>query len=396
LRVAASPPSHSPNSSPPSAPPTATGAPGGAAASPYAPWSPNPSPDGPLAPQAAPPLTGTQEAAPLNTTPFTAAVGSASALGTLSTWFPAVLLAVIALALLMIPARMLAGTLAGARVGVSAGVGAGAGAVAPIRSARLFGRNRSRNEYDQAPVLHPPAPWLSTAAGALVATVLITFAGPIATADAYFRVVPAVLLALAVVGAVAVAVPLLAARRCAGVKAAAAFAPYTLVLVAAASAVSRVLELQPTLLYGVIVVVTVAGGSAAVRGWLAALQIGSLAVLAALGWLVLDQLPMVDSTLTAFASEFVNAVVLVAIGSAGVLLLPLGSLPGRAILRWSKGLWLLIALAVETVLFAIVVPIEHLASHEAGTLAFAIGALTFAAISVSAWLWQRFIAPALR
>jgi len=395
LRVTASvpsasapgPSSTSSNAAVPSAPPSSFGAPGGSAGVPAAPWTAVPSPGSPPPPNAAQPPSAPMTI-PLTMTPFTAAVRSVSGLDSLSTWLPAALLALIALVLLVIPARLLAGAVAGAR--------ADAGRAAAINPLLLFGRNRGRYEYDQAPALRTPPPWVTTAAAAFCATALITFAGPIATADAYFRVVPAVFLALGVVGAVAVGVPLLAARRAAGATATAAFAPYTLVLVAAASAVSRVLQLQPTLLYGVIVVVTVVTGSTAVRGKLAAMQLGSLAVLAAFGWLTLDLLPTVDSALAAFASEFVNATVLVAIGSAGVLLLPLGSLPGRAILRWSRGTWLLIAIAVETLLFAILVPIQDLATRQTGTLAFAIGTLAFAAISISAWLWQRYIAPALR
>ncbi len=397
LRVTTSaPPGSGPASGPsstssnpvlPSAPPSSPGAPGGSATVQAPPWTTVPSPGSPPAPGAAQPPAAPQ-VVPLTTTPFTAAVRSVSGLDTLSTWLPAALLALIALALLVIPARLLAGAVAGAR--------ADAGRAAAIYPLRLFGRNRGRYEYDQAPALRTPPPWVTTAAAAFYATALITFAGPIATADAYFRVVPAVFLALGVVGAVAIGVPLLAARRAAGTTATAAFAPYSLMLVAAASAFSRVLQLQPTLLYGVIVVVTVVTGSAVVRGKLAALQLGSLAVLAALGWLVLDLLPGADTVTTAFVSEFVNATVLLAVGSAAVLVLPLGSLPGRAILRWSRGIWLLIAIAIETLLFAILVPIQDLATHRTGTLALAIGTLVFAAISISAWLWQRYIAPALR
>lgn len=383
---ASSSPLLSPNSATPSAPPTSLAAPGGSAGLPSAPWTTVPSPGSPPAPKAAPPAAIPPESVPLVRTPFTAAVRSVSEIDTLTMWLPAALLALIALALLVIPARLLAVAVAGVR--------ADAGRTASIRSLRLFGRNRSRNEYDRVPELRTPTPWVTVAAAAFIATALITFAGPITTAGAYFRVVSAVFLSLGIVGSVAAGVPLLASRRVAGASTTAAFAPYTLVLVAAASATSRVLQLQPTLLYGVIVAVTVVGGSTAVRGKLAALQIGSLAALAALGWLLLDLLPTADTALTAFVSEFVNATVLVAIGSAGILLVPLGSLPGRALLRWSKGIWLLIAIAVDTLLFAILVPIQDLASHEAGALAITIGLLSFAAISVSAWLWQRYIAPA--
>jgi hypothetical protein len=352
-----------------------------APASPSAPDTGSPAPSAPKEPgRTVPP---TDDFAP-SLTPLTAAVHPVAQLGTLFDWIRSGILALIALALLAIPARMLAGTVATARAGSNA------------RGWSLFGRNQAKHEFEEAPDVHAPAQWVVPAAGLLAATALVTLSSPVENQLAYLRMSLAVLGALLVVGALAVAVPRVAARRFANVSTATAFVPYTLLLVAAASAISRLLELQPALLFGVVAMVTVTAGSAAARGKIAAITVGSLTALAAIGWLAIGVLPEPNTAVAAFTAEFVNAVVLVAIGSAAVLMLPLGTLPGRMILRWSWGIWLAGAVAVDTVLFAILVPIGRLNTSGTGTILFAVCTIGFAAISSSVWLWQRYIAPALR
>jgi hypothetical protein len=350
-------------------------------ASPPAPDTGSPAPSAPKDPgRSVPPADGFTP----NLTPLTAAVHPVAQVGTLFDWIRAGILALIALALLAIPARMLAGTVASARAGSNS------------RGWTLFGRNQAKDEFEEAPDVHAPARWIVPPSGVLAATALVTLSSPVENQLAYLRMSLAVLGALLVVGVLAVAVPRVAARRFANVSATTAFVPYTLLLVAAASTISRLLELQPALLFGVVVMVTVTTGSAAAAGRIAAITIGSLTSLAALGWLAVGVLPAPNTAVAAFTAEFVNAVVLVAIGSAAVLMLPLGTLPGRMILRWSWGIWLAGAVAVDTVLFAILVPIGRLNSSGTGTIAFAVGTIGFAAISISVWLWQRYIAPALR
>jgi hypothetical protein len=305
-------------------------------------------------------------------------VGSVDVLGN---WLSAAVLALLALVLLAIPARMLAGSIPS--------VGAHGSRWS------IFGRNRARSEYDQAPAVRARSSWAVSAAGLIAATALVTFSEPVDSQSAYPRVAVAVLAALIVVGVVALAVPLGVARRMRGLAVTMSFAPYTLLIVAAASGISRVLQLQPALLYGVVIVATVTTGTVLARASVALLQVGALAVLAGAGWLTIGLLPPSDTTAGAFLAEFVNATVLIAIGSAAVLLLPLGTLPGRAIVRWSRGGWLAFAVAVDTVLFAILVPAQNASSGGPGAIIFAVCTIAFAAISASVWLWQRYIAPAL-
>lgn len=369
----------------PSSPPSESASPPGDSSTPtHPPSSPDTGSPAPTAPKGPGGTVPPSDGFVPHLTPLTAAVQPVAQLGTLFDWMRAGILALVALALLAIPARMLAGTVATARAG------------SHTSGWRLFGRNHAKAEFDEAPDVHAPAPWIVPAAGLLAATALVTLSSPVDDQIAYLRMSVAVLAALAIVGAIAIVAPRLAARRLAGVGVATAFAPYTLLLVAAASVVSRALELQPALMYGVIAMVTVTTGTAAARGKIAAITVGSLAALAAVGWLVIGILPAPNTVVTAFTAELVNAVVLVAIGSAAVLMLPLASLPGRVILRWSWGIWLAAAVAVDTVLFAILVPIGRLSTSGTGTVLFAVCTIGFAAISVSVWLWQRYIAPALR
>jgi hypothetical protein len=315
---------------------------------------------------------------------LTAAVQSVAQVGTVFDWLRAAILALIALALLAVPARLLAGMVATAR------------AESTQQRWSLFGRNQAKAEYDQAPDVRAPAPWVVPAVGILAATALVTLASPVATELAYARMSLAVLCALLVVCAVAVFVPRLVAQRIFGASVRTAFTPYTLLIVAAASAVSRVLELQPSLLFGVVITVGVTTTVAAVRGKIAVITVAALAALAAIGWLLVGILPPPNTVMTAFTAELVNAVVLIAIGSAAILMLPLGTLPGRAIFGWSRGIWLAVAVAIDTMLFAILVPIGRLNTSGTGTVVFAVCTIGFAAISISVWLWQRYIAPSLR
>jgi len=377
----ATPPVPAPSSSPSdgATPPGNTATPS-APASPSAPGTGSPAPTAPSGPGGS---TPGGDLAP-SLTPLTAAVQPVAQLGELGDWVRAGIFALIALALLAVPARLLAGTLATARADSGA------------RAWKLFGRNHAAAEFDEAPDVHAAAPWIVPAAGLLATTAIVALASPVSSQFAYLRMSLAVLAALLIVAVVSIAAPIAAARRFPGVTTATAFAPYMLLLVAAASVISRILQLQPTLLFGVIIVVTVTSGARAARGKIAAIHIGALTVLAAVGWLVIGVLPSPSTALAAFTAEFVNAVVLIAIGSAAVLMLPLGSLPGRAILQWSRGVWLGVAVAVDTVLFAILVPIGRLNSSGAGTILFAVFTIGFAAVSVSVWLWQKYIAPALR
>ncbi|WP_431247818.1 hypothetical protein [Leifsonia xyli] len=93
--------------------------------------------------------------------------------------------------------------------------------------------------------------------------------------------------------------------------------------------------------------------------------------------------------------ELVNALALTGIGSAAVMLLPLGGLAGRAIVQWSRWLWGGLSLVVYTVLFALLLPIASLVERGVGLIVIIGLAVGFAAASVAVWLWERFVAPAL-
>jgi hypothetical protein len=178
--------------------------------------------------------------------------------------------------------------------------------------------------------------------------------------------------------------------------------PRSLVLVAAAVIVSRVLDLQPALLFGLLMGAVAAPRASAgmvriAHGRLAAAQIAGLAGVGVLAWLALGPLPDPSDPFTAFGTELADAITLLAVGSAAISLVPVGGLAGRAIFLWSRRVWGALSLAVYTVLFALLLPVQALwkagsAGHP--SILLVVGVVAFAALSVAFWLWERFVEPA--
>jgi len=127
---------------------------------------------------------------------------------------------------------------------------------------------------------------------------------------------------------------------------------------------------------------------------LASVRAASLIGLAVLGWFVLGVLPTAAQFGTALAAEIVNTLVLAAIGSAVLILVPIGHTSGRSILVWSPLAWVALTLGALTVMFGVLSPVVAAWQSE-GTIALLwVAAAGFAALSCGAWAWQRFVAPA--
>jgi hypothetical protein len=116
-------------------------------------------------------------------------------------------------------------------------------------------------------------------------------------------------------------------------------------------------------------------------------QIGVLTVLAVAAWLVLGSLGTADGFWPSAIHELLSAVCLAGLGSALLLLLPVLSLPGRAILEWSPAIWL--GTTIVVALLAGVV----LTGENFPVLLMAGGALAIAIVSVGTWGWSRFSQP---
>lgn len=388
-------PATAPSAASPSSPssPPAQAAPG--AAPPGAPEAPSASPSSPQGPMTAAPAPGapppTGGAAPptgpaarwLTSAPFASTVAPTLAPAAFPGWVRSLLLAAVAVLLLALPARLLAGTLARGRA-----VGA---------RARLFGRNRplAVPVEDETGEASASPRWLAVGTLLIATAAIVTLSSTASDQSAYLRLLAAAAVAVALVNAAWGLIGMRAARHLVGRAVSLIFAPRALVIVAACALLSRAAGLNPALLFGLVVGVA-AGGTASglARGRLAAVQLAGLSLLGVLAWMLTTALPTASGPFSAFAAEVTNAVAIVSVGSAAVSLLPIGRLAGRAVFAWSRPIWLGLSLAVGTVFFALLVPVGALWSAGSGGILLGAASLGFAALSVALWLWVRYIEPA--
>lgn len=382
---------------------SASSTPEGSAAVPGGPSQPSPTPG---ATTQAPNTTKPESTvAPAVAGEWNTPTGFASALGSsdADTPFPllqAALLAVGALLLIVVPLRMLAGTISRTRSGRS-----------PWRMPSLVGRNRVREEFEVAPSLHVN-PWLRGGAALLAAATFVMLSGPVEDQPAYLRLLIAVIIGLIVVNAVAILVPLWWSSRVLRLRGSVTILPRYLLLIAAAAIASRLFDIHPALLFGLLGSVTLSAhtdadgladarvsaphATPAQRGELAAVRVGALAAVAILAWSLGSLLPGASDFLTSLAAETVNTIVLAAIGSAVLILVPLGHTSGQRVLAWSPLIWTGLTIVAYGILFAALAPMITQLQRDGTAPALWITAATFAALCASAWAWQRFVAPTQR
>ncbi|MBF4634620.1 hypothetical protein ITJ38_09425 [Agreia pratensis] len=315
--------------------------------------------------------------------------GMQPAFGTSSSidWTLALGIGLAMVAFLAVPARLLAGTLRGLRAEPGP---------RSASSGRLTGRNRSRyQEYDTAPTL----PWNArvTGAFALIASATITvLSAPVTDEPAYLRLLVAVMLGVLVVNAVAVLVPKVLARSIFDVTAGVRLRPLFLLISIGATILSRVLDLDPALVFGIVFGLALSlPTSRRALGRLAALQIGALLAVGSTAFLISGSIAAGtgSGTVGAFLAEFVNTIALASLGGAAIQLLPIADLPGRHILRWKPIVWLPLALVSFTLLAGVLSSALEGLGGGAGLIVFGLASLTFAAACVAIWLWVRFVRP---
>ena len=300
-------------------------------------------------------------------------------------WLQAAMLTLGALLLLVVPARLLAGTISRARDGRPL-----------LGSHRFAGRNRAREEFDVAPTVRVNR-WVAYGGAVVAAAVFVLLSGPVSGTLSYVRLLLAVVLALVVVNAVAGLVPQWWGSRALQVDVSMTVLPRYLAVIAVTALASRVFELQPALLFGLLgSVVVTAGPVAAQRGQLAAIRAGSLLGLGLAALLVVGTLPVADSFLSALAAEVANTVVLASIGSAVLVLVPIGNTSGRSILAWSPPVWAALTVPAYLTLFTLLSPMLPRWTGSGTVVLLWVVAAGFAVVSVAAWAWQRFVQPALR
>jgi hypothetical protein len=300
-------------------------------------------------------------------------------------WLQAVLLALGAVLLVVVPARLLAGTVSRARDGRPLWAGH-----------KLAGRNHADTEFEVPPQLRLNR-WVAGAGSLVAAAVFVMLSGPVTGQPAYLRLMLAVTIALLVVNAVATLVPQWWGARALHVQVTVTFLPRYLLLVAVAALASRALDLHPALLFGLLGSVVIgAGPLGAQRGQLAAVRAGSLIALALVGLLVVGTLPTASGFVGVLAVEVANTIVLTAIGSAALVLIPVGNTSGRSILAWSPPIWAALTVLAYLVFFTVVPPMTGDWRTDGSAVVLTLLAVGFAAVSVTIWAWQRFVGPSLR
>ncbi|MET1052924.1 MAG: hypothetical protein ABWX65_09825 [Mycetocola sp.] len=316
----------------------------------------------------------------VSSTPFTSGLPSALVVDDVS-WLRALILAGVAILLLLVPARMLATTVRGNST--------------PRQTLGLTGRNRVPTHDDPVPVVTSPGA-VASAVGVIVAAGgILLFANPVHGQPEYLRVFIAAVVAVALLNVVTVVVPRLLAHQLFSDPVQVALSPRLLVTVTAAALLSRIAELQPALLFGVVFTVTVVAGARSTRGILALLRVGSVFAFGLIAWLVSTLLGSATGFVDILITEVANIAAMAGIGSAAMLLIPLGRLDGRAILMWSRPVWFATATVVLTVLFALLAPVVDVWQSSGGVLGVVVLGLGFGALGFSVWLWRRVIQPAL-
>lgn len=311
-------------------------------------------------------------------TGMTTALTAGSPVVTMADWMRSLALALLSLALVVVPARLAAaGRAPRARLGW-----------------QLTGRNRAAVEYDDKPDAAPLSPRLKVVGMIGCAAGLVLLSGRVDGQPAYLRLLIAVIVAVAVVNAVAGAVPALVGRRLGLNEAGVVAAPRSLLLVAAAALVSRFAGLDPAFLFGVVIGLVLPEGASAVdRAKLSTVRIVSLLGLAGIAWGASAVVPPDGSFGSVLAAEILSATTLLSVGSGVVLLFPVGRPAGRSILQWSPLLWLGLTLLATTVLFVLLTPTIASWSTDGGAGPVLFAVVAFTAVCTSIWAWRRFIEP---
>lgn len=296
-------------------------------------------------------------------------------------WGRAILLSLGAILLIALPLRLLSTSLRGRL---------------PWSFGSLTGRNRGADGVPRAPA-RPEAganPWLAGFVPLAATTAFIVISSGVNSEVRYLRLALAVGAALAVLNIVGVALAAKAGNRWQKVEGWLRFLPILLLAAAVTGLLSRGTGLEPPIVTGVLIGIKFAVDTPVRRRALVNLvQVGTVLGLGVGGWIGHSLLGPQLGFLPSLLSESLAALCLAGIGSALVLMLPLGALPGRVIFEWSIRVWLIVALLGATVCFAII--LGGASSHfpVAPTLLIAAG---FAAFCVIVWAWRRFVRPPAR
>ncbi len=289
-------------------------------------------------------------------------------------WLLAPLLALGFILLIALPLRLVASTLRGRL---------------HLPRAQLTGRNQWPGDADDAP---PPNPWLIGAVPLAAAAGLIVLAVGVNGEVRFLRLLAAVGIGLALLNVVGVALTTRLTGRLQSVSGRLRFLPSLLFAAAAAAMLSRFAGIDPPLVAGVLIGVGFTGVTAVrARGIANLAEVGVLTLLAMVAWLAQQWLRPLEGFWGNLSLEILATVCLAGLGSAMVLMLPLGRLPGRVLLEWSPLAWGVTLAVVATFGWVIALGGSDARFPVLGTAMIAGG---FAALSIAVWAWVRYVEPA--
>jgi hypothetical protein len=338
--------------------------------------SPTPAPAIPYVPGSGAPPPTLQESLTNWGTPTGFGAGLPTLAETISggNWLLAPLLALGFILLIALPLRLLASTLRG-RV--------------HLPRTQLTGRNQAVPEPDETP---PPNPWLAGSVPLAAAAVLIVLTVGINSEVRFLRLLAAVGIGLAVLNVVGVAVATRFAGRLQGVSGRLRFLPLLLFAAALVALLSRWAGIDPPAIAGVLIGVGFARTVAVrVRALANLAELGAITLLAVLAWLGYQWAGPLAGFWGNLTLEALATVCLAGLGSATILMLPIGHLPGRVLLEWSPVAWAVTAAVVSTLAWVIALGGSGASFPLLGTLGISAG---FTALSVAVWAWIRYVEPA--
>lgn len=296
-----------------------------------------------------------------------------------------------------------AGTLAGGNWLLALGIAAGfialiavpmrlfATTVRPhLRGLRLTGRNRGA--LPAAAAATGIRPWIAGIVPLAVTAALVVFSGGLSGEVRYLRLAFSVAVGLTILNVVGVALASRLASRAVRISGRLVFVPALLIGAGVTAIISRWFELNPPFIVGVIISAVYAVALPVVKRAIVSLAVlVTLALLATVAWVLHSAIGAVEGFWGSIPSEVLATITIAGFGSVIMLLLPVGALPGRVLLEWSKLGWLATTLALVTLGAAVLV---GEALHPVNAIVLSSVAVVFAAFAVAAWGWTRFVRSA--
>ncbi len=253
---------------------------------------------------------------------------------------------------------------------------------------RLTGRNRTVADDD-----NPVLPGWFVAAGVLGgATLVAALSGGIDLEVRYLRLMAAIGAALLILNLVAVVIPARVAGRLTSSVVTERLLPSMLIAATIAALLSRLWDLQPPILVGVLVATTIVGVvPRSARAGVAIAQTTGVAVVALAGWAIHDMLTPAVGFWANLAAESAAALALGGFGSIVLLLLPVGPFPGRTLYAISRLGWAIVTIITAAVGAAVAVSGPSFPIVPLAGVAAAFGAVCLAVVA-----WTRWVEPSLR